>query len=189
MQKGDGTYRRDKNCETAVSKAHHSLRFCGFSANAFAPLNMSFLNFVLVIRVKRIWDRISGHKFFEKIPWNFWICHFTLGNSRKSKTLPLDIPQSCVAHLGNSKTKTQDRWKFHMIFSWSLLEIPILFYLTLEFQHALSLIPLGNSMSATPTPLFKFFLEYPNADQSSKVKAAVNLKLRLRLWTCRICIF
>ena len=48
MQKGDGTYRRAKDCETAVSKAHHPLRFCGFSANAFPPLDMSFLNFVLV---------------------------------------------------------------------------------------------------------------------------------------------
>ena len=34
-----------------------------------------------------------------------------------------------------------------------------------------------------PPPLFKFFLECLNAGQSSKVKAVVNLKLKLRLWT------
>ena len=47
---------------------------------------------------------------------HFWICQ-TLGNSRESKTSSLDIPQSCVAPLGNSKAKNQDQWKFHMNFS------------------------------------------------------------------------
>ena len=44
------------------------------------------------------------------------ICHLTLGNPRESKTFVLDIPQSCVAPLGNSKAKNQDQWKFHIIF-------------------------------------------------------------------------
>ena len=44
------------------------------------------------------------------------IRHFTLGNPRESKTFVLDIPQSCVAPLGNSKAKNQDQWIFHIIF-------------------------------------------------------------------------
>ena len=44
------------------------------------------------------------------------ICPFTLVNSRESKTFVLDIPQSCMARLGNSKAKNQDRWKFRIIF-------------------------------------------------------------------------
>ena len=43
MQRGDESYRRVENCETAVNKGHHnvgrySLRCCGFFANAFPPL-------------------------------------------------------------------------------------------------------------------------------------------------------
>ena len=43
MQRGDGSYRGAKNCETAVNKGHHNvdsypLRCCGFFANAFPPL-------------------------------------------------------------------------------------------------------------------------------------------------------
>ena len=44
------------------------------------------------------------------------ICHFTLGNPSERKTFVLDIPQSCVVPLGNSKAKNQDQWKFHIIF-------------------------------------------------------------------------
>ena len=47
-------------------------------------------------------------------------------------SLPLEIVKKCIPSLGNSKTKNQDPWKFHIIFSWSPLEIP----------HAISLIPL-----------------------------------------------
>ena len=43
MQRGDGSYRRAENCETAVNKGHqivgsYSLRYCGFFSNAFPPL-------------------------------------------------------------------------------------------------------------------------------------------------------
>ena len=67
---------------------------------------------------------------FQKKCCNFWTCHFALRNSRESKTTPLDIPHSCKVWLGNSKAKKQDQWKFHMIFSWSLLKISLLFQLT-----------------------------------------------------------
>ena len=47
MQRGDGTFRRAGNCETAVTKGHHNvgsypLKCCGFFANAFAPLILVF---------------------------------------------------------------------------------------------------------------------------------------------------
>ena len=43
MQRGDGSYRKAENCDTAVNKGPHnvgrySLRCCGFFANAFLPL-------------------------------------------------------------------------------------------------------------------------------------------------------
>ena len=60
-------------------------------------------------------------------------------------TLPLEIPDRTKLHLwkfhkivlatslGNLKTsKSQDPWKFHMIFSWSPLEIPLCFKLTCQ---------------------------------------------------------
>ena len=34
----------------------------------------------------------------------------------KTKRSPLDIPQNCVRSLGNSKVKTKDTRKFHIIF-------------------------------------------------------------------------
>ena len=43
MQRGDGSYRRAENYETAVNKGHHNvrsypLRCCSFFFNAFTPL-------------------------------------------------------------------------------------------------------------------------------------------------------
>ena len=42
MQRGNGSYRRDENFETAVNKGNHNvgsypLRCCDFLANAFPP--------------------------------------------------------------------------------------------------------------------------------------------------------
>ena len=52
-------------------------------------------------------------------------------------TLPLEIPDKtklnpCIFHkivrfLTNFKAKKKDPWKFHIIFSWSPLEIPLYF--------------------------------------------------------------
>ena len=58
------------------------------------------------------------------------VYHFILENSRQNKALSLQIPWNCVAHLGNSKAKNEDLWKFNVIFSSSILEIPLLFQLT-----------------------------------------------------------
>ena len=45
----------------------------------------------------------------------------------KAKLHPLDILQNCVTPLENSKAKTLDLRKFHMILSRSSLEIPLPF--------------------------------------------------------------
>ena len=102
------------------------------------------------------------HMLFLWYPWKFHfpilfgffleypICHFTLGNFRENKTSSLDIPHSCVAHFGNSKAKYQDRWNFHMIFSRSLLEIPLLFQLTCGISTCSFFNTLGHSISSNP---------------------------------------
>ena len=79
--------------------------------------------------------------------WIFLFIYFTPGNSRQIKAPPLEIVQICVTSLGNSKTKNQDPWKFHIIFSWSPLDIP----------QAISLIPL--KIQYPQHPLFVFFSE------------------------------
>ena len=61
----------------------------------------------------------------------------------------LEIPRQITKTDGNSTLFFLDHcWKFHFFFN-----------LPMEFQHALFLIPLGNSMSSAPALLFGFFLE------------------------------
>ena len=67
--------------------------------------------------------------FFERDPWNFKICHCTLGNFRENEASLLEIPQNCVTLNKMSKTRNQEAWMFHMIFAWSSLEIPLHFLL------------------------------------------------------------
>ena len=61
---------------------------------------------------------------------NFRFVTLSYGNFGQNKTLPLQIPWNCVTPLGNSNTKNGDLWKFNVIFSWSIPEIPLLFQLT-----------------------------------------------------------
>ena len=65
--------------------------------------------------------------FFEKPPGIFHFFYFNPGNSKQNKASSLEIPQNCVISLGISKAKNQDPWKFHIIFSWPPLEIPLCF--------------------------------------------------------------
>ena len=67
-----------------------------------------------------------GHTFLNP-PGIFHFFYFSPGNFRQNKAPPLEIPQNCVTFLGNSNTKNQDPWKFHIIFFWSILEIPLHF--------------------------------------------------------------
>ena len=53
---------------------------------------------------------------FWKLPWNFWICHFTVRNFRENKLLPLEILRNCLKPLRNFKVKNQDPWRLHDIF-------------------------------------------------------------------------
>ena len=84
----------------------------------------------------------GGHVicYFQKKPnWGEWgltmylietppgIIRFTPRDSRQNKVSPLETSQNCVVntHLQNLKgRKPRPLWKFHMTFSWSLLEIP-----------------------------------------------------------------
>ena len=67
-------------------------------------------------------------------PWKFqtkW--SFTPGSSTKL----------CYIHWNfRSKTNKQDPWKYHIIFSGSPFEIPLLFYWHLEFPHSILSITL-----------------------------------------------
>ena len=67
-----------------------------------------------------------GHTFLKK---NLLFFIFVLhpGDSRQNIAPPLEIPQNCIRSHGNSKPKNEDSWKFHIIFSWSPLEIPLRF--------------------------------------------------------------
>ena len=89
------------------------------------------------------WDRGIGDR------WNFKIYHFTFLSSRLNKSSPTGI----------SDTKNQDPWKSQMIFSWSPLEIPLLFYWPLEFLHSIFSIPLEIRcpQPLPPPSLFGFF--------------------------------
>ena len=63
-----------------------------------------------------------------KPPCNFLFFYFTPGNSKQNKPPVLEIQQNSVTSLGNSKSKNQDPWKFHMIpypqSSNSIFQIP-----------------------------------------------------------------
>ena len=59
----------------------------------------------------------GGFFLFLLYPWK----------SQTKQSSPLKIPQNWVRSFGNSKTKNEDPWKFHITFSWSPLEIPLRF--------------------------------------------------------------
>ena len=55
-------------------------------------------------------------------PWKFQV---------KQSSIPGNSTKNCGRSLGNFKTRNQDPWMLHTIFSWSsFLEIPLCFYLT-----------------------------------------------------------
>ena len=71
-------------------------------------------------------DRGLRTYLFEKDPWNFYrfdTLPLKITEKMKAHPLLLDIVQNCVRPIGISKNKNQDPWKFHMIFSWTSLEI------------------------------------------------------------------
>ena len=87
---------------------------------------------------------------FLDLPLYPWKCQtqwsLTPGNSIKL----------CYIHLNfRSKTKNQDPWKFHIIFSGSPFEIPLLFYGPVEFPHSVYLITL-DLPCPQPSPVWMF---------------------------------
>ena len=53
-------------------------------------------------------------------PWKFQ-------RKQSFTSSPQENPENCITRIGNSKTKEQDPWKFHMIFSLSPLENQLFF--------------------------------------------------------------
>ena len=101
-----------------------------------------------------------GHTFL-KSPWNFWVSNFTLGIPNKTMLHTWKFHKIALATpLGNSKAKNQDPWKFCMIFSWSSLEIPLLFQLTPGISMFYFSIPLEIFNPPLP-PCLDFFWNSP----------------------------
>ena len=71
---------------------------------------------------------------FRKKPWKFQVCYFTLRNLGQSKESPWKL-HKIVLHtlLGDSNTKYQHPWKFHMNISSVPMEIPCTQPLCLDF--------------------------------------------------------
>ena len=65
--------------------------------------------------------------FSENTSWNFQLCHLPFRNSGENKLSPLEILKNCMTPLGKSKVKNQDPFKFHMSFSLTPLETPLIF--------------------------------------------------------------
>ena len=62
--------------------------------------------------------------FLEKKPWGFLVFLCTTRNSGKIKLYPCKFGKTMYdTSLANFKDKNQDPWKFHMNFSWYLLEV------------------------------------------------------------------
>ena len=91
-------------------------------------LKQTFTIRVWLFLLKLIFNAKSEDVYtFLITPMEIFIFYFTPGNSRQNKSQPLDTPQNCVRSLGNLKAKNKDSWKFHIIFFWSPLEIPLHF--------------------------------------------------------------
>ena len=94
-------------------------------------------------------------------PWKFqtkW--SFTLRNSTKL----------CYIHWNfRSESKNQDPWKFHIIFSGSPFEIPLLFLLTPGISTFYFLNNPGTSMSSNPACLNVSGIDHWNSGEMKKI--------------------
>ena len=124
----------------------------GFRCNCISVFH-SLGNFLSWYPNRR-WGEVEG-KFFLKNPRIFRFAILTSGNSGENKASPLEIPDNGATHLGNSKVKNQDPWKFQMIFSWSLLEIPLLFQSHPQSNFSLFLLYRKDALG---TKLLLFYL-------------------------------
>ena len=78
MQRGDGSYRKSENCETAVNKFHHNvgkylLRCCGIFTNVSPPLIETLYTYINPHKLQLFLEfecpnRKIREKFYEKIP-------------------------------------------------------------------------------------------------------------------------
>ena len=100
------------------------------------------------------------HNFLKK---NSAILRFVTSSleiPEKNKSSRLEIPQNCVAPLGNFKLWNQDPWKLETNFPWSPLEIPLFTTWPQDFSHYLSSIPLKIPCPWLPPPSTLLFWNY-----------------------------
>ena len=92
-----------------------------------------------------------------------------------TSTLLLEIWQNYVTPLVNCKTKNQDVQKFHMISSWSNLEVALLFYLTpgIVFYNCIFSILLKISCPQ-PTSLDFFWNSLMRNENTSSTSLTLN---------------
>lgn len=92
-----------------------------------------------------------------------------------TSTLLLEIWQNYVTPLVNCKTKNQDVQKFHMISSWSNLEVALLFYLTpgIVFYNCIFSILLKISCPQ-PTSLDFFWNSLMRSENTSSTSLTLN---------------
>ena len=120
-------------------------------------------------------------------PLEFFIFYFTPGNSRQSKTPPLETPQNCVRSLWTFEAK--DLWKFHIIFSSS----NFIFNSYLEITHDVSLIPLEIPYTQPPS-LWFFFWDSPMLMEFSLFHHMLEIFFQFMVFTflentLNLCIF
>ena len=100
--------------------------------------------------------------FFEKLLESLGLSLYLWKFQRKQSFTPENFTGTCALFLQNSKAINQDPGKFYMIFSWSPMEIPLLFYLTPGNPNALSSAPLEISIPQTlSSSLFGLFWSSP----------------------------
>ena len=131
-----------------------------------------------------------GYTFLKKKkkPWNFKICHFTFRNSRENKLLSLEILQNFVAPLRNSKVKNEDPWKFHMSFSWTPLEIPLLFYFNPGISTCSFFNTPRNFMSLIPTVwIISGIIAHCCCNNNSNVVQSLDWSITMGVCVCAFC--
>ena len=140
-----------RNCLLALYHLRSNLMF----ANGFLKsTSLRNENGLLQKKSKRgirtkFWKKTLEFLDLPLYPQKFW---------RKQSFIPENSPKLCDTPWIFQDQKPKPI-KFLMILSWSLLEIPILFYWPLEFLHALSSIPLEIPCHVLNPPTPGFLLE------------------------------
>ena len=105
-------------------------------------------------------NEVKNTLFWKKNPGIFRFITLPLEICEKTSFVPWKFCEM-VQHPRNSKVKNQDPWKFHMNFSWTTLEIPLLFLIDPWNFHRLFLQYLSKFYVLNPLPCLDFFWNSP----------------------------